>query len=237
MEQLSNNASSTLAGVINSSTTTVVVTDASSFPASGTFRLLCEDELMVCIARSGDTLTVQRGQEGTRAVAHIGSTPIFCVLTASGLAAYVAQYVDALNAQIESLAVVASTGSFNDLLDKPSLGTAAALDVGTTAHHVVQLDGSAKLPAVDGSQLTGIVQTVTANRALASDGSGHVAASSVTAAELGYLAGTSSSVQTQLNAKVATSSLSPVATSGHFNDLTTKPRYVALFGGQVIQVG
>lgn len=36
------------------------------------------------------------------------------------------------------------------------LGTAAVLDVGTTANKVVQLDASAKLPAVDGSQLTGI---------------------------------------------------------------------------------
>ena len=36
------------------------------------------------------------------------------------------------------------------------LGTAATQDVGTSAGNVVQLDGSAKLPAVDGSQLTGI---------------------------------------------------------------------------------
>jgi hypothetical protein len=44
------------------------------------------------------------------------------------------------------------------------LGTAAVLDVGTTANKVVQLDGSAKLPAVDGSQLTGITVGVnTAN--------------------------------------------------------------------------
>lgn len=40
------------------------------------------------------------------------------------------------------------------------LGTAAQLDVGTTANKVVQLDGTAKLPAVDGSQLTGIVASV-----------------------------------------------------------------------------
>ena len=33
------------------------------------------------------------------------------------------------------------------------LGTAAVLDVGTSANNIVQLDGSAKLPAVDGSQL------------------------------------------------------------------------------------
>jgi len=36
------------------------------------------------------------------------------------------------------------------------LGTAAVLNVGTGANNVVQLDGSARLPAVDGSQLTGI---------------------------------------------------------------------------------
>jgi hypothetical protein len=36
------------------------------------------------------------------------------------------------------------------------LGTSATLDVGTGANNIVQLDGSSRLPAVDGSQLTGI---------------------------------------------------------------------------------
>ncbi len=36
------------------------------------------------------------------------------------------------------------------------LGAAATLNVGTGANNVVQLDGSSRLPAVDGSQLTGI---------------------------------------------------------------------------------
>jgi hypothetical protein len=36
------------------------------------------------------------------------------------------------------------------------LGTAATLDVGTSANNIVQLDGSARLPAVDGSQLTNL---------------------------------------------------------------------------------
>lgn len=36
------------------------------------------------------------------------------------------------------------------------LGTAATLNVGTSANNVVQLNGSAQLPAVDGSNLTGI---------------------------------------------------------------------------------
>lgn len=37
-----------------------------------------------------------------------------------------------------------------------ALGTAAALDVGTGPNNVVQLDGTGILPAVDGSQLTGL---------------------------------------------------------------------------------
>lgn len=36
------------------------------------------------------------------------------------------------------------------------LGTAATLNVGTSANNIVQLNGSAQLPAVDGSQLTGL---------------------------------------------------------------------------------
>jgi hypothetical protein len=39
------------------------------------------------------------------------------------------------------------------------LGSSATLNVGTAASNVVQLDGAAKLPAVDGSQLTGLVNT------------------------------------------------------------------------------
>lgn len=37
-----------------------------------------------------------------------------------------------------------------------SLGTASALDVGTGANQVVQLNGSGQLPALDASNLTGI---------------------------------------------------------------------------------
>jgi hypothetical protein len=96
------------------------------------------------------------------------------------------------------VSVVGSTGSYSDLTNKPTLGTAAAhavgtsgasvpllssantwslaqtftaapvftdapgartalgITLGTAAGNVVQLDGSGRLPAVDGSQLTGI---------------------------------------------------------------------------------
>ena len=52
-----------------------------------------------------------------------------------------------------TLATVATTGAYSDLSGTPTLGTAAAEDVGTSAGNVVQLDGSLRLPAVDGSQL------------------------------------------------------------------------------------
>jgi hypothetical protein len=39
------------------------------------------------------------------------------------------------------------------------LGTAATLNVGTAASNIIQLDGSGKLPVVDGTQVTGVVKT------------------------------------------------------------------------------
>ena len=66
--------------------------------------------------------------------------------------------------------------------------------------------------AVDGKQakLTGAATSIaasnlTASRALVSDANGKVAVSAVTAAELGYLDGVTSAVQTQLNGKAASS--------------------------------
>lgn len=50
----------------------------------------------------------------------------------------------------------AGVTDYNDLDNKPTLGTAAEKDVGTSAGNVVELDGDGKLPAVDGSQLTNL---------------------------------------------------------------------------------
>jgi hypothetical protein len=46
--------------------------------------------------------------------------------------------------------------AYSEVTGTPTLGTAAALDVGTSANNVVQLNGSAQLPAVDGSLLTNL---------------------------------------------------------------------------------
>ena len=54
----------------------------------------------------------------------------------------------------------------------------------------------------------------TVNRAIVSDGSGHLFPSSVTATELGYVSGVTSAIQTQLNAKQATITVLPIANGG-----------------------
>ena len=59
-------------------------------------------------------------------------------------------------AATSSLAAVATSGAYSDVSGTPSLGTAAALNVGTGANNIPQLDGSGKLGAIDGSALTGI---------------------------------------------------------------------------------
>ena len=47
-------------------------------------------------------------------------------------------------------------GAYSSLTGSPTLGTAAALDVGTGANNIPQLDSNGKLGAIDGSQLTGV---------------------------------------------------------------------------------
>lgn len=67
--------------------------------------------------------------------------------------------VDALlaaKADTASLALVATTGDYNNLSNLPVLGTASALDAGVNALNLVQLDASGLLPALDASQLVNV---------------------------------------------------------------------------------
>tara|TARA_R100001460_G_scaffold53604_6_gene92748 strand:- start:2007 stop:2765 length:759 start_codon:yes stop_codon:yes gene_type:complete len=72
-----------------------------------------------------------------------------------------------------NLSDVASAGTARTNL---GLGTAASQDVGTSASNVVQLDGTAKLPAVDGSQLTNVDVDTPLNTALRGSDSSHIGA-------------------------------------------------------------
>jgi len=66
----------TLAGNINSSSTTLTVASSTGLPAPN-FRLLVDTELMLVTAVSGTTLTVTRGYENSGATTHSNLTPVY----------------------------------------------------------------------------------------------------------------------------------------------------------------
>lgn len=84
-EQFANNASSVLAAGITNVATSLTVSSASSFPTTGNFRILVNQELMLVTAVSGTTFTVTRGIEGTTAVSHNIGDNVTHILTAGGL--------------------------------------------------------------------------------------------------------------------------------------------------------
>jgi hypothetical protein len=88
IEKFANNATTSLDGAINNSTTTVVVIDASSFPTTGNFRIIIESEIMLVTAVSSNTFTVTRGVEGTSAVSHANSLVVNHILTAAAMDAF-----------------------------------------------------------------------------------------------------------------------------------------------------
>lgn len=81
-ERFVNNASTTLSAGITSVQTSITVADGSVFPSEGDFRLRIDDEILICTARSGNTLTVSRGEESTSNVTHDSGDTVTSILTA-----------------------------------------------------------------------------------------------------------------------------------------------------------
>lgn len=86
-ERYANSTATTLNGAINNSVTSLTVTDGSTMPLAY-FRIVVESEIMFCTARSSNTLTVIRGQEGTTAASHADTVPVAHIITAGLLDAY-----------------------------------------------------------------------------------------------------------------------------------------------------
>jgi hypothetical protein len=84
-EQFANNAEDTLNGAIDASQTSIVLTNASEFPSVGNFRLIISNEMMLCTARSTNTLTVVRGVEGTTGASHSNGSVVVQILTKDGI--------------------------------------------------------------------------------------------------------------------------------------------------------
>ena len=130
-----------------------------------------------------------------------------------------------------SLATVATTGAYSDLSGTPTLGTAAAANTGTGIGQVVIMEdvGSvAKLPALDGSQLTGITATDSTKLAIANNLSDLNSASTSrtnlglgTAATLNSGTGSNNLVQLNGSSQLPAVDGSNLTNVGKFTDYTT----------------
>ena len=60
---------------------------------------------------------------------------------------------------ITGLSLVATSNNYSDLINRPTLGTAASRNTGTSTGQVLMFSENNKLPALDGSLLTGVVST------------------------------------------------------------------------------
>ena len=118
-----------------------------------------------------------------------------------------------------TLATVATTGAYSDLSGTPTLGTASAEDVGTSAGNVVQLDGTAKLPAVDGSQLLNLPSGASTLGALTDvDVTGAVATNVIKYDGTNWVDGS-----VAYSEVTGTPTLATVATTGAYSDLSGTP--------------
>jgi len=125
-------------------------------------------------------------------------------ITASGLEA-VAVYSDGVELQANDSATL-----FSAYANDYATHTQITANVDIVQDNVAQ--NATDISAVEArrtANIAGAVSTITtsdltASRALASDGSGKVAVSAVTATELGYLDGVTSAIQTQIDSKIAT---------------------------------
>lgn len=88
-----------------------------------------------------------------------------------------------------------------------------------------------KQDAITGAATSITGSDLTASKALVSDASGKVAASSVTATELGYLSGVTSAIQNQISGKQST--ITGAATSITVSDLTASKALVSDASGKV----
>lgn len=92
-----------------------------------------------------------------------------------------------------------------------------------------------KQSAVTGGASTITSSNLTSNRALVSNGSGKVAISDITSTELGYLDGVTANVQTQLNAKAASSHTHDYAGSSSAGGAATSANKLNTDAGSVTQ--
>jgi len=109
-----------------------------------------DNKIFLCTTDSDATIGVSNITYSQVTPANVGT------VTSVGVADSGSSEFTIANSPITSSGTITLEVNAIDNSKITGLGTAATLNVGTSANNVVQLNGSAQLPAVDGSQLTNI---------------------------------------------------------------------------------
>jgi len=94
MEQFKSFSFSTLNGAINSSQTTITVLSAAGFPATGTFRIIVDSEIIRVDSISGNVFTVTRGADLSTPASHSSGAGVNYVFTGGSIAQYAVDTLD-----------------------------------------------------------------------------------------------------------------------------------------------
>jgi hypothetical protein len=117
-----------------------------------------------------------------------------------------------LNSTVDQTVMVfADAAARNTAIPSPTQGMVVFLKSDNSVLKYTGTDWEAIAPSA----------TFTANRAIASDGSGNLTASAVTSAELAHVGGVTSAIQTQLNGKSPTAGSASITTVGTVTTVTS----------------
>lgn len=152
-----------LAAGIDNAQTAIPLDSGAALPATGTYRVLVENEIMKVTARAVNTLTVVRGQEGTAAAAHAGGVEVDPILTAAALAQFKADILAAAGSDT----VVFAADADNTVADGVST---TVIFTGLTANRTNHL---AVNPTVGQIVKTGDGDGSLAAHSITIDGNGH----------------------------------------------------------------
>lgn len=115
-EQYANDPGATLNGNITSSSSSFILSSATGYPGSGTFRVRIENEIIIVGSISGATCgTLTRGAEGTTAASHSSGAAVALVLSAGGLTGILQQQSSVLGVSFVDTAESTSNTSYTDL--------------------------------------------------------------------------------------------------------------------------
>lgn len=165
LDNFSNFALTTVTAV--GSSTSLTVEDPSVLPEApfnatiwptGVSSLAGNSEIVRVTDKTGSVLTVTRAQESTSQVDVVVGYQLASTITAQTMEQIGAD-IAAVDAAVDALASVASSGDYADLSGTPSLGNASSRDVGTASGTVAAGD-DVRIPPTPVGQTDGLVPKV-----------------------------------------------------------------------------